>query len=62
MDRRTVRRFAWLPTRLESGQWVHLRWYEAEQVLRASDDLEPWGSLQPQWETVARHSSADTAA
>lgn len=52
---RTVQRFAWLPVRLDTGRWVHLDWYEAEQRLVTPDDSEPWGSSAPEWRTVARH-------
>ncbi|MGN6205977.1 hypothetical protein [Humibacter sp.] len=55
-ERRERERFAWLPTRLSDGTWCHLRWYVATEIL-TDPEPEPWGSQQPQWETVARRVS-----
>lgn len=46
-SRRTVRRFAWLPIRLEDGFTVWLTWYYVNQIWRESvqirGDKFPWG-------------------
>lgn len=51
IDHRTVARFAWLPTRLDSGEWVHLCWYEADEIL----EPDYAGVSTGNWIVVARH-------
>jgi hypothetical protein len=50
MEERRIERFAWLPVRLENGEWIHLRWYHA--VERFEPD---WGGVSTgNWLVVRR--------
>jgi hypothetical protein len=53
-ETRTIDRFAWFPTRLSSGKWIHLRWYRATEEWR--DDETGWSTGR--WWTIARASGA----